>query len=320
MSGIDVFSDIVALVRVQGEMSHLLSLRGDVTWTGEPGGLRLYLVHTGKVRLHGMDAQAPLEMATGDLLLLSGPQPHGLSTVTDLTTTDAKVEAAEMGSHGWTPVGSSAEPERARLLVGRMRIDDSIGTTLLRALPRVLHVARRQDNHEVLRWLDTASHFLALEIVSPSVGSSVMVSRLLDLLFVQAARHWARHTQPHAGGWLWALRDPGIAAALLAMHRRPAEAWTVQALAAQANLSRSLFATRFMSGIGMPPIRYLRHWRIQLAMRALRDSRRSVAQIAESVGYESESAFVKAFVKETGYTPKRHREQSLCDASGAMSG
>lgn len=311
MTGPDVFSDIVALVRMQGEMSHLLSLRGDVTWTGEPGGLRIYLVHSGSVRLHGVTTHERLDLATGDLLLLSDPPRHALSTVTDQNTTHAEPDAAESDAPGWTRVGAGTQPERARLLVGRMQIDDSIGASLMRALPRVLHVARRQDDHQVLRWLDTSAHFLALEIVSPSVGSSVMVSRLLDLLFVQAARHWVRQTGPHTDGWLRALRDPAIAAALLAMHQRPAQEWTVQALAARANLSRSLFATRFVSSIGMSPIRYLRHWRIQLAKRALLDSRRSVAQIAESVGYESESAFVKAFVKETGHTPSRHRAQSL---------
>lgn len=315
MSGADVLSDIVALVRMQGEMSHLLSLRGDVTWAGEPSGLRLYLVHSGSLRLHGLATHPCLDLATGDLLLLSDPPPHALSTLADQNIAYVEPDAADPNAQGWTCVGARNQPELARLLVGHMRIDDSIGSSLLRALPRVLHVARKQDSHEVLRWLDTAAHFLALEIVSPSVGSSVMVSRLLDLLFVQAARHWARQSRAHTDGWLWALRDPGIAAALLAMHQQPARAWTVQALAARANLSRSLFATRFLASIGMSPIRYLRQWRIQLAKRALRDTRRSVAQIAESVGYESESAFIKAFVKESGHTPRRHREQ-LAETSG----
>lgn len=155
-----------------------------------------------------------------------------------------------------------------------------------------------------------AYHFLALEIASPTVGTTVMVSRLVDLLFVQAARHWARNSDASEQGWLRALRDPAIAVALQAMHAQPTKSWTVESLARVASMSRSKFAMRFNDAMNLSPIAYLRQWRMQLAKRALRDTRRSIAQIAEDVGYASEGAFVKTFQKDSGLTPSAYRIRS----------
>jgi AraC-like DNA-binding protein len=278
----------------------------------------MLLVHSGALWLH-VDGDAersahasPLRaLAEGDLVLLMDPTAHRLSTLPDLHhAAEARTLPAREDAPAWQPVGQAGQPERARLLAGRVRFDDATGSTLLRALPRVLHVARRQDDHQVLGWLDATAHFLALEIAAPSVGTAVMVSRLVDLLFVQAARHWARHARPDEQGWLRALRDPGLAAALQALHRAPAADWSVESLAREAHMSRSLFAARFSGAMNTSPMGYLRQWRMQLAKRALRDSRKSVAQIAEAVGYASEPAFIKAFVNETGQTPRRYRDEA----------
>ena len=110
-------------------------------------------------------------------------------------------------------------------------------------------------------------------------------------------------------GWLAALRDPSLGRALALLHARVAEPWTSEALARELNMSRSAFAERFTAVMGLPPMRYLTGWRMQLARRMLLETRRSVAQIAFAVGYESEAAFTRAFRREHGEPPTGWRRR-----------
>jgi AraC-like DNA-binding protein len=107
----------------------------------------------------------------------------------------------------------------------------------------------------------------------------------------------------NATGWLAALRDPSLSRALSALHARPAQPWTSEELAKEACLSRSAFAERFANTLGMPPISYLAQWRMLLAGQRLRESSETIAQIATTVGYESESTFSRAFAREMGLAP-----------------
>jgi transcriptional regulator GlxA family with amidase domain len=114
-------------------------------------------------------------------------------------------------------------------------------------------------------------------------------------------------------GWLAGLRDRHVGAALRLMHGRPAETWTIDALAREVGLSRSVFAERFATLMGAPPMHYLSAWRLQLAARLLERPGTSIAQAAAEVGYESEAAFNRAFKKQVGAPPgvwRRTRAQA----------
>lgn len=157
----DVFSDVLSVVRVQGEISTLLSLQGAASWTGDAGGIHMYLIHTGTMWLHEIEGRQPTVINEGDLLLLVDAPRHVLSTSPSLSgVTPITFVMTQQAHAGWLAVGQRDSVETARLLVGRMRFDDSTGESLVRALPRVLHVARRQDQHQVLGWLDATAHFL----------------------------------------------------------------------------------------------------------------------------------------------------------------
>ena len=111
-------------------------------------------------------------------------------------------------------------------------------------------------------------------------------------------------------GWLTGLGDPQIGRALAALHARPSEAWTAETLASEVGMSRSVFAERFTSLIGQPPMHYLALWRMQVAAQHLREGRCSIAQIAFEVGYDSEAAFSRAFKREFGASPGIWRRQA----------
>jgi transcriptional regulator GlxA family with amidase domain len=126
---------------------------------------------------------------------------------------------------------------------------------------------------------------------------------LLDIIFVQALRVWIASEPQSSGGWLGALRDPQIGAALSLMHREPDRAWSVDSLAQAVSMSRSPFAARFSALVGEPPLTYLTRWRMYLASSLLASERLNVGEVAARIGYQSDAAFSKAFKRHFGYAP-----------------
>ena len=134
-------------------------------------------------------------------------------------------------------------------------------------------------------------------------GGETVLSKVAELMFVDVVRRHIDTLPPEASGWLSALRDMHVGAALALLHGRPAEAWTVEILAREVGLSRSVFADRFVHFVQDSPMHYLTRWRMQLASLLLDRQGVGVAQVAAEVGYESEAAFNRAFKKCVGAPP-----------------
>lgn len=134
-----------------------------------------------------------------------------------------------------------------------------------------------------------------------------MLAKLSELLFVEAVRRYSESLPEGQTGWLAGLRDSHVARALALIHRDIARPWTVDALGREVGLSRSALADRFIRLIGMPPMHYLAHWRMQVARQKLRNTSASLAQVADLVGYESEAAFSRAFKRSVGAAPATWR-------------
>jgi AraC-like DNA-binding protein len=189
---------------------------------------------------------------------------------------------------------------------------DELGARPLTALlPRVLHTRVDGYRTDILK---TTLELLAKETERPGVGSGVVISGLADILFVQAIRSHLNNTSEGDVGWLAALSDKRIGAAMRALHGNPAEPWTVSSLADLANMSRSAFAARFKAKLGEAPLEYLTRWRMFRAGVLLRHSERPLAEIAKEVGYESDAALSKAFHRVVGMAPGAFRKQG--DAEG----
>jgi transcriptional regulator GlxA family with amidase domain len=136
------------------------------------------------------------------------------------------------------------------------------------------------------------------------------MSRLSEVLLVEAVREYASKLADTELGWLKGVRDPQIGKALALIHHNIAAAWTAERLAREVALSRSAFVERFTELVGMPPIRYLTTWRLQTAKLLLKETVKSVAQLAHEVGYESEEAFSRAFKREFGASPTKWRAET----------
>jgi AraC-like DNA-binding protein len=130
------------------------------------------------------------------------------------------------------------------------------------------------------------------------------------LMFIEVIRRYIATLPPEQSGWLAGLRDPFIGKALAQMHRRPAHDWSLEELAREVGLSRSVLAERFADVVGMPPMHYLARWRMQIASGLLAEGRANVATIANEIGYDSEASFSRAFKKMVGVPPSVWRRRA----------
>lgn len=193
------------------------------------------------------------------------------------------------------------------LICGTVRFDHPAARTVIAQLPKVIAVdganASLSFMHEMLR-------FMAAEARALRPGSEEVITRLADILVIQAIRAWIEEEPAANTGFLGALRDEKIGRAIALMHRFPERDWTLATLASEVAMSRSAFAARFTELTGEPAMHYLAKWRMQVATAMLReDANAGVGEVAERLGYQSEAAFSRAFKRFTGHSPGAARRQ-----------
>jgi AraC-like DNA-binding protein len=183
------------------------------------------------------------------------------------------------------------------------------GNSLLNFLPKV--VSCRGSAPGTARSLRLTIGLLRQEYLMRTPGRAAVLIRLAETALVHAIRIWIEQLPENARGWVRALKDDQIAAALQAIHQDPVSRWTVESLAAQAGMSRSAIAERFNLLVGEPPMEYVRRWRLQHAADLLHDPRVSVKRVIATAGYSSEAAFRSAFRKSFGTVPSDYRKERM---------
>jgi AraC-like DNA-binding protein len=187
-----------------------------------------------------------------------------------------------------------------------VRLEHPAARNLIRALPPSILVGADGSGAE---WIQSTLRLLAAEARHPRPGGEAVITRLADIIVIQAIRAWLEADPSARTGWLGALRDPQIGRAIALVHADPARSWTVAALAEELAMSRSAFAARFTELVGEPVLQYITAWRMHLAFAALQDGDAAVAQLAEELGYRSEAAFARAFKRVIGTPPGAVRRQ-----------
>jgi len=294
----DPLSDVLHMLDARATLSTGLVAGG--AWSvgvGRYEGLKFNALLQGEAWLRCGDS-APLRLRSGDCFMLSGGAPFVVASDPALAPLDAGIVFA----HSVDGVAQVGDGDAVRILGGRMRLDPLLAPLLTDALPPVVLLEAGTAQAETVQWL---LRRLQLEASGAAPAGAVMQSHLAGMLFVELMRAAPLNGEGRAG-LLTALADPRIARALNALHRDPARAWTLPLLAAEAHMSRSNFAARFRQLAGVPPLDYLRRWRLHLAERALRTQGVSVAAAAALAGYGSDSAFGHAFRQAFGRSPRRH--------------
>jgi AraC-like DNA-binding protein len=271
-------------------------------------GARFHFVAEGGCYLRGGSA-GPLALAGGDFVLLPRGGSHILSDAPGGDALPPEALVKEMIGQNAALVRHGGGGELTTLISGGVRFEDSGLHPLIELMPDVLHIRQAHcARDETFRAMVAA---MDAEARSPRPGGATLMTRLADVLVVQAVRWWLDHGTEGRSGWLSALRDPQVGQALALMHRRPEESWTVGSLARAVHLSRSVFSGRFMELVGTPPMQYLTRWRMHLAGRWLREDRLGVGEIAVRLGYESEPAFSRAFKRHMGVPPGAARRGGM---------
>ena len=296
----DPLSDVLSLLKPRSTVSRGFSAAGN--WAIQfprNEGIKCYAVVSGQcwLTLQILDDAVPLN--TGDCFLLPTGRPFRLASDLALEPVDAASIYLAVSDGEAVACNGGGE----FFLVGSyFALDGDHASVLLGMLPPILHLHSPSDQ-VALRW---SVQRMMEEIRERRPGGDLVIQHLAHMMLVQALRLRMAEGMQGGVGWLFALADRQIGRALSAMHHDPGRRWSVQALAEQAGMSRSAFSSRFKQTVGTPPLEYLTRWRMLLAADKLTRSSQPVAEIAISLGYESESAFSNAFRKTMKYTPRRY--------------
>ena len=262
------------------------------------GSLVMHLVTEGGIVLRAADGGTH-RLQPGDLALLPRSERHQLLAHPDARAEplfalhrEQPHERMEILRHG---LGAGA------LICTVFQLGDPLARRLAAALPTlILLPARTVAAPDRRAWL---IGWLAGELRQPGPGSHAVVARIAELLLMETLRTWLNTAPEARQGWLGALSDRAIGEALRRLHQQPGRPWTLEGLAQEVGLSRTVFAERFRQRVGQPMMRYLTDWRMQMAQSRLESEDIRLAALADELGYESEASFSRAFKRWSGRPP-----------------
>ena len=323
--GMDVLSTILKTVRLEGamfynaEFSEPWSFRAPASMqvaaylSQEPRHVIIYHLLTQGHAYANVEGGPRLRLEAGDIVVFPHGDPHFMGNGRDVEPRDNGAMLEEILTHGLKVARMGGGGELTRFICGYLVCDPHLSKAFLGGLPPVFKVSIGRDSSG--RWLENSIRFSVEHAAASQTGSEIVVAKLSEVLFVETIRRYVDLLPEGQTGWLAGARDPDVGTALALLHRDPSHAWTIADLAKQVGVSRSVLAERFRHFLGVPPMSYLTRWRLQVGAQLLTTTSRSVAEIAVTVGYDSEPAFNRAFKREFGHPPARFRMKSKAAAA-----
>jgi AraC-like DNA-binding protein len=296
----DPLSEVLALMKPQAYFAGGFAVLGDLAVQfPKHQGIKCYAMLAGECWLAVEGVPEPVLLHAGDCFLLPRGLPFRL-------TTDLSLEPAPYTDATLQRCMRSEAPgatEGARYIAGgHFALSGGHAEILLHSLPPIVHI-RRESDKAAMRW---SLERMREELRNPQPGSSLITQQLAYSMLIQALRLHLTDAASAGPGWLTALSDKHMSIAIASMHNDPRYPWTLQSLAERVGMSRSVFALRFREIVGATPLEYLTRWRMLLAADRLKNSSDGLSAIAQSLGYESESAFGKAFRRVMGCSPRQY--------------
>ena len=329
----DTLSEMLRAVRLRGALFFYVS--GGDDWAAEaPPSRRIaatvmpdvdhvmeYHVVTSGQCWAAIVGEPPVRLSAGDLMMFPHGDAHVISSAPGMRADpslswfqDVKIDQLPLRLAYEGTSRPSLDPPaadaRTTLVCGFLGCDVQPFNPLIATLPRMLHL--RADGGG---WIAQFMRQVVAEAAAKRPGGEAMLSRMSEMMFVDAVRRYVDTLPADRTGWLAGLRDRFVGRALALLHERPAEPWTLERLGREAGISRSALHERFVQLMGQPPMQYLAQWRMQLASGLLRGGNATVASIALQVGYESEAAFARAFKRLVGVPPAAWR-RAVADRAG----
>ena len=317
----DTLSDVLRAVRLTGAV--FFAVDASAPWVAEtpkgtdvaphimPGAEHIIAYHViaAGTCWGGLIDEPAVKLEAGDIIVFPQGDPHVISSAPGMRG-QPHIDAYRTVHDSRVPLAVSIRgggPRREQVVCGYLGCDARPFNPLLATLPRVMHLQPQGEADVLHRLVELA----VAESSAPRAGGDCVLSRVSELLFVEVVRRYVAQLPPEGVGWFAGLRDENIGRALQKLHERPAHDWSLEELAKESGLSRSVLAERFAHLVGLPPIQYLAEWRIQLAASLLRGGKASLAEIADRVGYGSEAALSRAFKRHVGVAPAHYRRRDV---------
>ncbi len=307
MAANDVLSDVFATLRLHGGVYFRAELSG--AWAieipAERRRIRFHLVRHGSCWAKVRADPDPRCLMEGDLAIIPNGAAQILSDrpgrkpvkLGDLVTGGA-IDSSGVLSYGagdGGPGGNDGGDDggRVRLLCGFCDFDEDVEHPVVTSLPALMVLSARDLGAEP--WVAQTLRLMSLEADLAGQGMDGILGRLLEVVFIQLVRRLSATAAGAEQGYISALADPRLSKALLAIHGAPQRPWTIAELARSCGLSRAVFAEKFTTAVGLPPIRYLTNWRLMKARRLLRETDLGIDEIALRCGYKSLPSFTRRF-------------------------
>jgi AraC-like DNA-binding protein len=317
----DALSDVLRALRLAGAVYFDVAAR--VPWVAEqptremvlpkilPGAQHLisYHVVTEGRCFAGIIGAEPIAVEAGEVVVFTKGDPHVMSSSPGMRAAPVAADAFDEVAASPLPFsvsyGAAGGPPSIKLVCGFLACHAQPFNLLLDNLPPVIKAGSPRDGES--NWLGEFIHVAISETTNKRAGGESVLAKLSELMFIEVVRRHLEAVPPVQTGWLAGLRDPCVGKALSLIHRSPARNWTIEELARDSGLSRSVLAERFADLVGLPPMHYLAKWRMQIASELLSDGSTNIATVAAETGYGSEAAFSRAFKKMVGVPPSAWR-------------
>jgi AraC-like DNA-binding protein len=251
------------------------------------------------------DGHDSVALSSGDLVVFPHGDAHEMSNgegakVFPSSRLGPRLSRGELAHEKWGGGGAATD-----IVCGYFGCERRAADLLLKGLPPLFKVNVREGPSG--SWIESAIRHSIAEVEAQRPGRMAVLSKLAESLFVDALCRYMDALPLERTGWLAGARDRSVGLALAHLHRHPARPWTLQDLARESGVSRTVLVQRFTQLLGEPPLSYLAKWRLQMGARLLRTTNRKVIEVASDVGYESEAAFNRAFKRAFGTPPARYR-------------
>lgn len=307
----DILVDIFSNLRLRGQVYFRTEFVGSwgVTLPEDRNTIRIHLVVQGQCWVTVDGGNEPVLLREGDFALV----PHGAGqTLTDSPKADAVsletlLNNGSLGEDGIFRHGNRDSKQLTRLVCGFCSFDDELNHPLFFGLPPVLVISQNITGNSP--WLAEAVRVIAMEANLGGLGGRAVISRLMEVIFIQAIRHQCETESNASIPFVLAIRDKNLKPAIEALHQHPERAWTLSQLAKLSSMSRGRFALRFKELLGQSPIQYLTDWRLQKAKRLLKETNLSIAEVGFRSGYQSLPSFTRRFGKQFGISPGAFRKE-----------
>jgi AraC-like DNA-binding protein len=296
----DPLSDVLSLLRPRTYVTGVLTAGGQWSLSFPAHeGIKCYSVVTGECWLSMESVHEPARLKAGSCLLFPHGRPFVLASDLTLPPRDAWELLSTVGRYNGI---LSASPGEDFFVLGSHFALEGDARVLLDVLPPIV-MLEKESQRESLRW---AVERMLHEMRDPQPGGTLIAQQMAYTLLVEALRLHLADDLRRGKGWLFALADRRMKAALSCIHGEPARAWTLKDLARSAGMSRTAFAQAFKRTVGTSPMDYLTQWRMTLAAKRMQDTGETISSIAPALGYKSESAFSAAFKRRWGASPREH--------------